>query len=79
MTRFGNFSMPIRGVTTSGGGGLAGSFKNLPRWNIQAFRDAFESVHPDIGRIVPLDGLNVFVFDVTDLRELCLCQPSFVS
>ena len=56
-----------------------GSLKNLPRRNIQAFRDAFKGVHPDVRRIFPLDSLNVFVFNVTDLRELGLCQSSLVS
>ena len=80
MTRFENFSTPnSKAESPDVGEGLAGSFKNLPGRNIQAFRDAFEGVHPDIRRIVPLDGLNVFVFDVTDLRELGLCQSSLVA
>ena len=65
--------MSSRGVVSAGG------FKDLPGRNVQAFREAFERVHPDIRRIAPLDSLNVFVFDVTDLRELCLCQPSLMS
>lgn len=61
------------------GGGLFGSFKDLPGLNAQAFRDAFEGVYPDIGWIAPLNRLQVFVFNVTDLRELGLCKPPLVA